>query len=384
MSLWRRPEIRRLVLVGILAFSSFFLTLSSLPLFAVAGGASEGSAGLVTTVMLATTVATQLIVPTFVRKFGLATTLTIGLVALGGASPFYLISSDLRWLLVVSAVRGIGFAVITVLMPLAATAMVPKRQRGEVIGIYGLAIAVPNLLGVPIGVALTTANQFGWVAILGAGPLLALVLVPGFAKVEPHDTEESATPANGNLGSTLKSIAGVTLVLLTVTLAGGGVFTFLPIVSSSGVIATIGLLIFGLSSAVSRWVSGLLSDRMGSRILLPATLVAGAAGMATMAWGLGTDSGALILLGALVLGAGYGAVQNLTLLVAFELAGPGRQATASATWNAAFDSGTAVGALLIGLVASAGAGFPWTFFGCAVLIVATVPLAIRAGHKLGS
>ncbi len=379
MSLWRRPEIRRLVLVGILAFSSFFLTLSSLPLWAVAGGASEGAAGLVTAVMLISTVATQIIVPAFVRRFGLATTLSIGLIALGGASPFYLISDDLWWLLVVSAIRGIGFAVITVLMPLAATSMVPKRQRGEVIGIYGLAIAVPNLLGVPIGVGLTTAGQFHWVAILGAAPLVALVMVSAFAQVKPHEAELSPSPATAENSGLFKAIIGATLILFTVTLAGGGVFTFLPIVSGNGVIATAGLLIFGLTSAICRWISGVLSDRMGTRILLPSSLIAAGGGMALLALGLGQDSAVLILLGALVMGGGYGAVQNLTLLVAFERAGPARQANASATWNAAFDGGTAVGALAIGLVASAGAGFPWTFVGCAVLIVAMLPLALRAG-----
>lgn len=395
-NLWSNPDVRRLVLVGTLAFSSFFLTLSSLPLWALSGGAAEGTAGLVTTVMLAATVATQILVPWLARRFGLAPVLAAGLITLGGAAPLYLISHDLWWLLVVSAIRGTGFAVITVLMPLTASAMVGPERRGEVIGIYGLAIAVPNLIGVPIGVALTSAGNFGWVAVLAAAPLLALPLVPRFAgtgtgtgtgsgsgtepSTRPGIRAETRTPTPPTRGlvPTLKSLSGVTLVLLTVTIAGAGVLTFLPIIAPDGWLATTALLVFGLTAAVSRWRSGILSDRPGRTWLLPAGLAVAALGMTVLGIGIVHPTAVTVLVGVTVLGLGYGAVQNVSLLVAFHRAGPDRQATASSVWNASFDAGTGIGALLIGVVAAAGPGFPCTYVGCAALMALAIPLAARA------
>ncbi len=103
-----------------------------------------------------------------------------------------------------------------------------------------------------------------------------------------------------------------------------------------------------------------------------------ATGLALLAAGLAADQAALVLAASGLLGVGYGAVQNLTLVVAFDRAGPANETTASAAWNACFDAGTAIGALLVGVVAAAGPGLPATFGGCALLIALTVPLAIRA------
>ena len=53
---------------------------------------------------------------------------------------------------------------------------------------------------------------------------------------------------------------------------------------------------------------------------------------------------------------GYGSVQNLTLVAALGRAGLARASTASATWNASFDTGTAIGAWAVGAIAEAGPG----------------------------
>ncbi|QNK83976.1 MFS transporter [Nakamurella sp. PAMC28650] len=377
----------------VLAFTSFFLTLSSLPLYSIAIGTSTGAAGLVTTVMLVSTVAAQTLVPAAVSRWGLLRVLGAGLVLLGAPAPLYVIEHQFWWVLLVSAVRGLGFAVITVLMPLVASAMVPAGRQGEAIGIYGLAIAVPNLLGVPIGVALTSAGEFRWVAIASAAPLLALPLLRPIGRAMlPRGVGvgvgvgagvgAGAEPTRADASGAVRAIAGVTLVLLVVTLSGGGVLTFLPVVRSSGRLATVALLLFGAAGALSRWRAGALSDRWGSRVLLPTAVIVAAGGMTLLAMGLALPSTVVLLIGAVVLGAGLGAVQNVTLLVAFRRAGPAKQTTASAVWNAAYDSGTAIGALVVGLVAAGGPGFSWTFAGCAVLILATLPLAMTATRSL--
>jgi predicted MFS family arabinose efflux permease len=140
-----------------------------------------------------------------------------------------------------------------------------------------------------------------------------------------------------------------------VTLAGGGLVTFLPIERPDGSIAAVALLLFGISTAVFRWGAGVLVDRVGAGVLLPVTLAGGVAGMLLVALGLRTDGAAgtaEVLAGVLVLGVAYGAVQNLTLVLALARAGEGGTTTVSAVWNACYDSGTAIGALAVGAVAA--------------------------------
>lgn len=373
--LWRGPAVGRLLVVTLLGFSSFCLTLAALPTWAARGGASAATAGLVTTVMLAATVATQTAVPWLLHRFGTGPTFAAGLVALGLPAPLLALSSGLAPLLAISLVRGTGFAVLTVVGASLTAGVAPAERRGEAIGLYGLAIAVPNLAAVPAGVALTQHGAFGWAAALAAAPLLGAPLAASLGRdVDRSAAHRQDTPVAGSHRSTLLAVCAPSLVLLSVTVAGGGLVTFLPIALPSGATATEALLLFGLLAAGSRWRAGLVADRWGTARLLPGSVVLTAVGMALVADGLSRHSSITLLVGALVFGAGYGCVQNLTLVVAFRRGGAGRTATASSAWNAAFDTGTGLGAGLVGAIASGGLGLPGALALTAGLMLASLPL----------
>ena len=374
-SLWRSAAMRALVGVTVLGFASYCLTLASLPAYAVRGGAGEDTAGIVTAVLLTVTIAVQIVVPTLTARFGQAPVLIAGLVALGAPSPLYALDDGLLWLSALSAVRGAGFAVLTVLGATLAAQVAPVERRGEAIGIYGLAIAVPNLVAVPAGVALVLDGHTTWLAVLAASPLVGLFFVPALARALPP--AERRGPVGSGRTAALAALAP-SVVLFVVTMAGGGLVTFLPIERPDGALATAALLLFGITGALTRWRAGLLADRWGSRRLLPLSLLVAAAGLVVVGAGLGR-SDAWVLVGAAVFGAGFGAVQNLTLLSAFARAGEGGTTSASAMWNASFDAGTAAGALVLGMVAAA-IGLSWTYVLVAALLAVAVPLASAAAR----
>jgi predicted MFS family arabinose efflux permease len=373
-SLWRLPAMRALIGATALGFASYCLTLASLPAYAVTGGAGAEIAGVVTAVLLVVTVAVQSVVPALTERFGVGPVLAVGLVALGAPSPLYVVDDGLVWLSAISVVRGAGFGVLTVLGATLAAQVAPPERRGESIGLYGLAIAVPNLVAVPAGVALVLDGHVAWLAWLAASPVLALPLVPLLARSVRLESTAGRSSRAAALAALTPSV-----VLLVVTLAGGGLVTFLPIERPDGVVATAALLVFGVTGAITRWRAGLLADRLGTRLLMPLALVLCAAGMAVVALGLvAGDAG--VLVGAGVFGAGFGAVQNLTLVTAFVRAGEGGATAASAMWNASFDVGTAAGALGLGVVAT-GLGLPWTYVAVSVALVATLPVALVATRR---
>lgn len=374
-SLWRLPGMQALVGVTALGFASYCLTLASLPTYAVLGGASAATAGLVTAVFLLVTITLQGTVPVLTNRFGQTRVLAAGLLAMGVPSPLYAVDDGLTWLCLLSAVRGAGFAVLTVLGSTLAAQVAPRERRGESIGIYGLAIALPNLVAVPAGVALVLAGQETLLAWLAALPVLGLFFLPVLRRaVAGHS---AAIPSGSGRAAVLAALLP-SVVLFAITLAGGGVVTYLPIERPDGATVTAALLLFGVTGALARWRAGLLADRLGGRGLLAITVGVGVVGMLLLAAGL-VGSTAVLLLGAAVFGAGYGAVQNLTLLAAFARAGEGGTTAASAMWNAAFDAGTAAGAALLGFLAT-GVGLPWTFVLCAGLLVAVVPLAVLSAR----
>jgi predicted MFS family arabinose efflux permease len=375
--LWRLPAIRRLVVLTLLGFTGFAATLASLPWWAVRGGASPSAAGLVTTVMLGVTVVVQFLVPAVERRIGTGRTLAIGVLALGAPSPLYLLSTDLAPMLAVSAVRGIGFGVLTVLGSASTAVLAPPGRQGEAVGLYGLAIAVPNLLVVPGSVALAQNVAFWPVVVLATCPVVAVpwALALG-ADHRPRAPQERGSGRVAARAAVLPSV-----VLLTVTLAGGGVTTYLPIERPEGYLATLVLLVFAVTAALGRWRVGRVADRAGTGLLLPGTVVLGVVGLAALVAGLWRQEDVLLLAGAAVFGAAYGAVQNLTLVVAFARARGRGTSAVSAVWNAAFDTGTGIGAVVVGALAATGMGVPAALGACVGLIAVCLPLAMRASAR---
>ncbi|TKJ33639.1 MFS transporter [Blastococcus sp. CCUG 61487] len=366
-----------LVGVTLLGFASYSLTLASLPVYAVSGGAAASTAGLVTAVFLVVTIAVQSLIPGLTARFGVGPVFVVGLVAMGLPAPLYVLDDGVLWISILSAVRGAGFAILTVLGATLSAQVAPPGRRGESIGLYGLAIAIPNLVAVPAGVALVLDDSIGWVAWLSALPLLGLPLVPRL--VRSVGPQAAPGHAGASRAAVLAALAP-SAVLFAVTLAGGGVVTFLPIERPDGVLATAALLVFGATGAVTRWGAGRLADGVGTRVLLPLALLVSSAGLLVTGIGLAVGDW-WVLAGAAVFGAGFGAVQNLSLLCAFTRAGESGTTAASAMWNASFDAGTATGALALGVVA-AGIGLDWTYVVVAAGLAAMLPVAVAGSRPV--
>lgn len=174
-----------------------------------------------------------------------------------------------------------------------------------------------------------------------------------------------------------------TITLTAVTLASGGFMTYLPVVRPNGALATVALLVWGAATTFARWRVGTLADASGLRRLLPLSSLLSIVGIGVVVAGLlvpgEAAAWAVILVGSLVLGTGYGATQNLTLVAAFARARQQEPAAVSSIWNIGFDSGTALGSALVGIMAAA-VTVPGALAATAVLVAATMPLAVRSGR----
>ncbi|MGI8645327.1 MAG: MFS transporter [Nocardioides sp.] len=173
---------------------------------------------------------------------------------------------------------------------------------------------------------------------------------------------------------TLLLVLRPTLVLFAVTMAGGALMTFAPQLGFGGLWAASALLAVGLTSALSRWLVGLLADRHGAERFVTPLLLVCAAGVTLCALAIVWDRPWLLLLGALVVGPPYGALQNLTLVLAFARVPAPAIPTASAVWNIGFDAGTATGSVVVGALAAAHS-FGSAFGAMVVVVLAALLLA---------
>jgi predicted MFS family arabinose efflux permease len=383
---WRLPGMGALVWLTGAGFGGFIALLSVAPLWVARGGAGEAGAGLVTGVLLLLTILTQPFVPLLLDRYGHGLVLAAGLAFLGLPAPFYGLSDQLLPVLAVSAVRGIGFGILTVTGSAVVAELVPQSRRGEAVGLYGLGVAVPNLVILPASVALAESVGFGWVFALGAVSLLGIPAALRLGRVLRGTGDHGDRPRGRRHRvplprSVLVRVALPAVVLFVVTLAGGGIMTFLPQAVTTAALASWGLFTIGAVAALSRWWIGRIGDRTGADRLMAPLLVLTTVGLVLTSLSVGEDERPwLLLVSMAVVGFGYGALQNVTLVCAFAQVGPRHYGSASAVWNIGFDSGTGLGSVMLGLVAGA-SGFPAGYLVSAVVVAACIPLSLRLGSR---
>jgi MFS family permease len=375
-SVWREPGMPALIGMVTAGFAGYALLMPIAPLWAARGGADEAGVGAVTGVFMLFTVLVQIFVPAAIRRFGWTPVLVVGLFLLGAPSLAHLLSDALMPIIALAAIRGAGFAVLTVCGSSAVAELVEPARRGRAIGAFGLGIAAPQVLLLPAVPWLAEHLGAGVVFALATIPLVGILFAVRLGRrldaLPPHPESDSA--ARSGLRRYVPLLPPM-LLLLGVTLAGGALITFVPQFDVSAVTAMFGLLLLTGLAALARWGVGTIADRVGARrVQWPFVLLA-SGGMAMIAWSVAEEGRtAALLVGMALVGIAYGALQNLTLGVAFEAVPRRDQVIASAVWNIGFDTGTGLGAVVVGTIASA-ASFPPALLFAAALSLLTLPLA---------
>lgn len=361
--------------------TSFFLLLSVVPLYATSVGAGDVGAGLSTAVLMFSTVGTELLIPRLVAMLGHRLLLAAGLVLLGAPAFVLPIATSLPAILVVSLVRGVGFAIVVVLASALVARYVPADRRGEGLGLFGVVAGVPSVLALPLGVWLV--ENVGYVSVFVAAGLFAVagvLAVPGLPGRESARGTRHVGMLHGLRTSALFLPA---LAFVGTATAVGVVVTFVPLAlirnqpTGSAGLAVVALLVQAAASTVSRWCAGRYGDRHGSGPLLVPGILTATAGMVIVVF---IANPVAVVTGMVVFGIGLGVTQNVSLAVMFDRASPESYGTVSALWNLAYDCGLGFGAIGFGVLAPH-TGYPAGFAIVAgIILLGVIPaLGSRRG-----
>ncbi|WP_327176278.1 MFS transporter [Mycolicibacterium setense] len=372
MSVWRVPGMPALLACAAVGFSGFSLLLPAAPMWAVHIGADNLGAGAVNSVLMLFTVIAQLLVGSLLRRVGWAVTQAFGLVLLGVPAVLHLLTGSLWQVLLLAALRGLGFGILTVCSVRGIAALIPHERRGRAIGAYGLAIAAPQFVLTPLAPWLAEHVGYQLVFVSAAAPLLAVPLA--FIRPAPAVVHEAHPDRLDGVG---RGLVGPIAALVVITAAGGGILTFAP--QLSGATTALGaLLAMTGTAALARWLIGGIVDRHGAARFIAPMLGVGAVGLALIAVGIGVG-GSLVIPGCALLGTAYGALQNLTLVQAFATTGEHARGVVSVAWNVGFDAGTGLGSLTVGALATS-FSFPTAFAVMTAACVGVGLMWVLTGH----
>jgi MFS family permease len=203
----------------------------------------------------------------------------LGLPALGH------LATDRLWPVIALAVlRGLGFGVVTVCAVVAVSAFVGPGRRGRAIGALGLAIAVPQVVLVPVAPWLAERAGFGLVFTLAVLPALAIPLAWPIARaVGDSDRAPADRSGRGAAAALWRALSGPIAALVVITASGGAILTFTPHLLASPALGFAGLFAFTGTAAATRWAAGGVADRFGATAAIAPLLLTGALGLAAIA-----------------------------------------------------------------------------------------------------
>lgn len=245
--------------------------------------------------------------------------------------------------------------------------MAPEDRRGRMIGLYGLAIWTGLTLGPPIGVLLQDAGGFNlvWAFACGA-PLLGALIASRLPETYARRGSEDRGPfisreAVGPGGTFALSVVGFAAVsaFIVLSLDDRGIGHGAEVFS-----------VFAGTVVATRLFAGGLPDRIGAARSAVGAAAIEAIGLVLLG---AADSLAVVIVGAIGMGAAFSLLFPSLSLVAVNRVGPARRGAAMGTFTASFDLGMLVGSPAVGAAAAIG-GYSAAFYlaaaaalGCAAL-----------------
>ena len=362
---------RSLALVFVIMFgatASFYLLLSVVPLYATAAGAGGIGAGFATGALMCSTVAAELATPYLMAKIGYRIVLAAGLVFIGLPSLALIASHSITVILAICLVRGTGLGITVVIGSSLVAWFVPEERHSEALGLYGVVVGVPAVLGLPLGVWF--AVHFGYAPVFMVGAAVATAALPAVPGLPPREPE--STEPIGFL-SALRSpeLSRPAIIFAVTAMAAGVVVTFLPLVitQADGNVAAAGLFVQAVFMTLMRGWAGRYGARRNGMLLVVSVLMTAAGIFAVAA----SKNTVVVLAAMAVFGGGFGIAQNASLALMFERVAKSRYDAVSALWNAAYDAGLGVGGAGFGLLAArSGYGIALALT-AALVIVALIP-----------
>ncbi|WP_372008861.1 MFS transporter [Paenibacillus chitinolyticus] len=237
--------------------------------------------------------------------------------------------------------------------------MVPHHLQGRALAIVGVGQPVALSLGVPLGTWLGTF--FDWQGVFGMMSVFALALIVWVLVAVPNHPGQTAHQRQPVRKIFMTpGVRPVLFVIFVWILAHNILYTYIaPFMARVGLANHLDLvlLIFGVSSVVGIWVTGLFVDRWLRALTLISLAVFAAA---SMVLGIASEAPLIIYLGVSAWGLTFGGAPTLLQIAITDAAGEGADVAQSmlvTIFNLAVAGGGVVGGLLLEHM---GAGtIPW-------------------------
>ena len=346
-----------IVIANFFIFTSFQMTLPTLPLYVQEIGSNETWVGIIVGIFTFSALLIRPFGGKLLDTTGRAPVFLIGLAILVLSLYSLAISTTILILVIVRIVQGVGWGLSNTASGTIASDLVPKDRRGEGLGFFGLSGNLALAIGPALGLFLVDHIEFSTLFIIcGSLTLIALVLALNVRYVKPEPLTDSEIQEDADTAERFNFIEKRALpasaLLFFITFTFGGIATFLPAYTFQQGFQShyiqIYFVLYALALVTTRFFAGRIYDRRGLPIVFIPGIILIISGLTLLAI---LNSPVYLFAGAILYGLGFGTVQPALQASAINSTPIRKRGMANATYFSAFDLGVGLGAITFGLVA---------------------------------
>lgn len=323
-------------------------------------GVGEAQAGFAAGSFVIGALVARVFVGKYTDIFGRKRMLLLAALVLVAGSVGYFVASSYVLLLVVRVVQGAAFGAVNNVVNTIAMGLMPDSRRGEGTGWFTLSLTVGQALGPALGLWLVSIGSVNVVFLLGVALCVVIAVISVFLPVTTPivSAAERAELTSWRIDRILEPKAlPMGLMSFLLIFPYSGILTFM-----TGYAEEVGLLpfasfyfiVYAISLAVSRPLSGALLDRYSDNAIVIPVFVPYLLGVVLLAVNLGPIGyfGAAVLLAF-----GYGSLTSLMQTIAVRETPAPRTSMAISTFYIGMDSGMGVGPVILGIVVGLGIAY---------------------------
>lgn len=330
----------------------FLLMLWSTSYVLAAWHVGIGTAGLASGIFIVGALIARIPAGRYIDFLGRRRMFLVGTAAFFGLSLLYMAAPSVDAFMTVRFLHGLAFGAASTAASTIAAALIPVKRMGTGIGYYTLGVTLASALGPFAAIHFVNLHNFYAAAVFSA-VLSALVFLMAFSVKVPErrlTVKEKKDIVNFRLDA---FFARRSLAIAFVAFLGGicysTVLSYLGEYASELGLSAVGgayfFLCFALTSFLSRPLTGYLLDRDGGDIVVYPSLVLLVLSMIVIA---SAGSNGMLLLGGLLLGAGYGTLTAACHALSIHCALASQLGVATSTYFVLLDFGIGVGPYLLG------------------------------------
>lgn len=312
----------------------------------------------------------------WIHRIGQTRTLYVGIILSLILTLAYFVANNIALLLIIRFLHGAAFGVAHVAAGTIVAGVVPRARYGEGIGYYTLSQIMGNALA-PL-IALLLVQHVGYDSVIiasAAASAIGLAIIPLLSVKNVELTAGQLDEAKGfKLRSYIEPKAvPIALVAMVLYLCFTSIISFLALYSeeirlvgtASAFFLVYATVVFVARPFVGRWFDA----RGENSVMYPAILIF-AVGLAVFSQ---ARHGYVLLIAAVIIGIGFGAIQSGGQTIAVKITPPHRTGLATSTFFVFADVGVGLSPFLCGL-AIPSLGYRGTYTAVAIVVAACLIL----------